>query len=315
MNLKLAMQRLRRKPGQNKGLSSDSIQAMLMLTPQVIGFIIFGLYPIMWVFGLSWFDYDGFEKIFIGFDNFVRAFQDQYYWHAVANTFIFTAGKLILQIPIALIVAVILNHKIKGQSTFRTIMFLPNVVSVAIIGLIFYFLFATFDGVINNLLMNAGFIEAPINWFGDKWTSMLVLVLASVWHGVGISMLYFLTGLQNIPEQLYECARIDGASKIQQLFKITLPMLAPIFQVVLMLALIGSFKVTDLVLVLTDGGPAGSTEVMMTYVFKYFFSYGESEVSQIGYASSLGLISAHILGLLTVVYLISTNKMSKGKGE
>lgn len=313
--MKLVAQELKKQKGYKKKLDSDAIQAMFMLTPQVIGFVIFGLYPILWVLGLSWFDYDGFEKIFIGFDNFRRAFQDQYYWHAVANTFIFTAGKLVLQIPIALVVAVILNHRIKGQSTFRTIMFLPNVVSVAIIGLIFYFLFATFDGVINNLLLSAGLIEAPINWFGDKWTSMFVLVLASVWHGVGISMLYFLTGLQNIPEQLYECARIDGANKLQQLFKITLPMLAPIFQVVLMLALIGSFKVTDLVLVLTDGGPAGSTEVMMTYVFKYFFSYGESEVSQIGYASSLGLISAHILGLLTVVYLISTNKMSRGKEE
>lgn len=294
-----------------KKLKSDDLQAMLMLTPQIIGFLIFGIYPILWVLGLAWFDYDGFEKIFIGFDNFKRAFGDVYYWQAVGNTFILTAGKLIIQIPLALIIAVLLNGKIKGRNTFRTIMFLPNVVSVAIIGLIFYFLFATFDGVVNEMLIRVGLIDMPINWFGGKWTAMLVLILASVWHGVGINMLYFLTGLQNIPAELYECASIDGANKRQQFFKITLPMLAPVLQVVIMLALIGSFKMTDLVLVLTDGAPAGETEVMMTYVFKYFFSYGESEVSQIGYASSLAFISANILGLLTVVYLTSTKKMGR----
>lgn len=302
----------RKQQKKKSRFSSDNIQAIFMLTPQLIGFLIFGLYPIIWILGLVFYDYDGFTKIYIGFENFKRAFRDIYYWQSIGNTFILTAGKLIIEIPLALIVAVILNGKIRGRNIFRTIMFLPNVISVAIIGLIFYFLFATFDGVVNNILMQIGFIKAPINWYGNKWTSLLVIVLASVWHGVGINMLYFLTGLQNIPAELYESASIDGANKFQEFFKITVPMLAPVMQVVLMLALLGSFKITDLVLVLTNGAPAGETEVMMTYVFKYFFAYGESEISQIGYASSLAFISAIILGLMTVIYITSTKKMSRG---
>ncbi|WP_409345640.1 carbohydrate ABC transporter permease [Paenibacillus sp. MBLB4367] len=291
----------------------EAFQSYLMLSPQLIGFFIFAIYPIVWVFRWAWFDYDGIEATYVGFENFVRLFtRDPNYWDSLLNTFILSFGKLIVEIPLALFLAVMLHGKIRGRHFFRTMFFMPNIVSVAIIGLLFYFMFATFEGVVNNMLFDWKLIDEHVNWFGNKWTAMLVIALASVWQNFGINLLFFLSGLLNIPSDLYESAQIDGANKRQQFMQITLPMLAPVMQVVWMLAIIGSLKMTDLVLVLTNGQPAGQTEVVMTYIFKYFFRYGEgSSVAQIGYASSLGLVTAVIIGIITIIYLVLTRRMSK----
>lgn len=290
----------------------DYIQSYLMISPQLIGFLIFTIYPIFWVLRWAWYSYDGVTAEYIGLQNFVRVFtRDPYYWRSVLNSFILSFGKLAVEIPLALILAVILNRKLKGRNMFRTVFFMPNIISVAIIGLIFSFLFASYAGIINSLLMKFGLVTKSVNWFGDKWTAMAVLAIASIWQNFGINMIFFLTALQTIPKELYECSEIDGATKLGQFFHITLPMIAPVTRIILMLAIIGSLKVTDLVLVLTNGEPAGQTEVAMTYVFKYFFSYGESaSAAQIGYASSLGVVTAVILGIVTLIYLRMTKKAS-----
>ncbi len=292
----------------------ETIQSYMMLLPQLIGFLVFAIYPILWVLRWAWFDYDGFsEAQYIAFNNFIRLFtRDPDYWRSLANTFILSFGKLAIELPLALILAVFLNGKLKGKHFYRTMFYMPNVISVAIIGLLFYFLFATFEGIVNNLLLDIGLISEPVNWFGQKWTAMAVIALASIWQNFGVNMLFFLAGLQNISPELYESADIDGATKFQQFFRITLPMLAPVMQVVFMLAIIGSIKMTDLVLVLTNGMPAGETDVVMTYVFKHFFSYGaSSSIPQIGYASAMGFVTAIIIGIVTGIYLLTTRKMSK----
>ncbi|MCU6710236.1 sugar ABC transporter permease [Paenibacillus sp. J5C_2022] len=291
----------------------DAFQAYLMLSPQLIGFFVFAIYPIFWIFRWAWFDYDGIDAKFVGFDNFVRLFtRDPNFWDSMLNTFILSFGKLAVEIPLALALAVLLHGKIRGRHFFRTMFFMPNVVSVAIIGLLFYFMFATFEGIVNNMLFDWNWIDEPVNWFGNKWLALTVIAIASIWQNFGINLLFLLSGLLNIPADLYESAEIDGASRGQQFWHITIPMLAPVMQVVLMLAIIGSLKMTDLVLVLTNGQPAGQTEVVMTYIFKYFFKYGEgSSVAQIGYASSLGLVTAVIIGIITVIYLLLTRRMNK----
>ena len=140
---------------------------------------------------------------------------------------------------------------------------------------------------------------------------MFVIILVSLWTTFGLNMIYFLMGLQNIPKSLYECAAIDGASPMRQFFSITIPLLAPILQLVLMLSVLGTMKMTDLILVLTNGGPGGTTEVVMTYIFKYFFSYGDNAARdvQFGYASAMATVTAFVLGLATVVYLRVSKKM------
>ena len=295
----------------SKSNIQECIISYLMLLPQIIGFCVFTIYPIIWVFRFAWFDYNGIlPERFIGMENFINIFtNDIEFWKSLLNTLILTFGKLFVEMPLALILAVILHTKIKGRDFFRTMFYMPTIISVAVIGLIFSILFSSFNGVINELLLNFRFIQNPINWFGYKWTAMSVIMIASIWQSYGINMLFFLTGLQNIPKDIYECAEIDGANKYQQFFKITLPLLAPIAQIILMLSIIGTMKVTDLVLVLTNGQPAGQTEVVMTYVFKFFFNTGLSGGGiQAGYGSALGIVTSIILGLITILYFKITKK-------
>lgn len=294
---------------------SDKIQEILMILPMFIGFLLFVAYPIFWVVRWAWFNYNGYSNpVFVGVDNFVRAFtRDKTYWFTLLNTLILAVAKLVAEMPIAIILAVLVNRKMKGTSFFRVVYFLPTVLSIAVVGLIFSILFSPYNGIVNALLVNFGLVAKNINWFGERWLAMLVILLVSLWTTFGLNMIYFLMGLQNIPKELYECAQIDGATGIRQFFHITLPMLAPVMQVVFMLSMLGTMKITDLILVMTNGQPGGSTEVVMSYIFKYFFQYGDGTVtpSEFGYASSLAVITGIFLTIITLAYLRVSKKMKE----
>ena len=284
----------------------DKLQEVLMLMPMFIGFMLFVIYPILWVLRWAWFQHDGFTTpTFIGFDNFVRAFtRDPSFWMSLQNTFFLAFAKLIIEMPLALGLAVLVNNKVRGSSFFRVVYFMPTIFSVAVVGLIFLVMFSAFNGIINNLLVHFGFITRNINWFGDRWLALTVVLLVSVWTTFGLNMIYFLMGLQNVPKELYECASIDGASAPRQFFSITLPLLGPVMQIIFMISMLGTMRSADLVLVMTNGQPGGSTEVVMTYIFKLFFQFGDmGSRTQFGYGSALVLITAFFLGIITVIYL------------
>ena len=295
--------------------SANKIQEILMITPMTIGFLLFSVYPIIWVLRWSFFKYNGYsEPVFVGLGNFIRVFsRDPAYWNSLKNTFLIAGMKMIFEIPLALVLAVLLNNKIKGSSFFRVVFFLPSVFSIAVVGLIFSILFGAYNGIVNAILKNIGLITQNISWFSDRGHAMFVIILVSLWTTFGLNMIYFLMGLQNISKSLYECASIDGANEVQQFFYITMPLVAPILQLVLMLSVLGTMKMTDLILVLTNGAPGGSTEVVMTYIFKYFFSYGESAAMEVqfGYASSMAVVTAVILGIVTLIYLKVSKKMQE----
>lgn len=296
----------------------NKVQEVLMITPMTIGFLLFSVFPIFWVIRWSFFNYNGYsEPVFIGLENFIRAFtRDPAYWNSLKNTFLIAGLKMLIEIPLALILAVLLNNKIRGSAFFSVIYFLPSVFSIAVVGLIFSILFSAYNGIVNAVLRETGLIARNISWFSDKGHAMFVIILVSLWTTFGLNMIYFLMGLQNISRSLYECASIDGATQIQQFFYITVPLVAPILQLVLMLSVLGTMKMTDLILVLTNGAPGGSTEVVMTYIFKYFFSYGDNAARdvQFGYASAMAVITAMILGLMTAVYLKISRKMQEVEG-
>lgn len=291
----------------------ESIQAWLMIAPSTIGLFIFVIYPLIWVFRLCVYSWDGMSKeSFVGLYNFIRAFQrDPDYWQAVVNTFILAICKLSVELPLALVLAYVLDKGIRFSNFFRTIFFLPAVVSVAIIGIVFWFLFASYDGVINGLLIMAGIIKEPINWFATKLSAMLILGIASVWQNFGLNMVMFMMGLQSIPKELYESADMDGAGELRKFFSITIPMLGPVLQVIVMIALLGSLKITDLVLVLTGGGPAGKSEVMMTFIYKFFFDSNYSSSPDFGYGSALAVLTSVILAIVTAIYLRFTRNSDK----
>lgn len=287
----------------------DSAQAMAMLAPMMIGFIIFTYIPIAYILRYSFYQSNGFKESWIGLDNFARVFtRDPAYWKSVANAFILSFGKLAVEIPLALLLAVLLNRRIKGTGFYRVALFLPAIISTAITGLIFSLMFSAYNGIINTMLIDWGIIAKSINWFGNKWTAMLVLGIASVWNNFGINMIFFLMALQSVPKELYECADIDGITPVKKFFNITLPMIGPTFQSVLLMAIVGSLKTADLILASTNGQPAGGTEVVMTYVFKYFFGYGGRKI-EVGYASAMAVVTGAILAIVSLVYMRMTKKI------
>ncbi len=287
----------------------NSVQAVLMLAPMLIGFFLFTYVPIFYILRYSFYQSNGFTETWIGLENFVRIFtRDLPYWKSLGNAFLLSFGKLAVEIPLALLLAVFLNKALKGTGFFRVMLFLPAIISTAITGLIFSLMFASFNGIINEMLLNIGWIARPISWFSRKWSAMLVLGIASVWNNYGINMIFFLMALQSVPKELYESADIDGISSVRKFFHITLPMIGPTFQVVVLMAIVGSLKMADLILASTNGQPAGQTEVVMTYVFKYFFGYDGRTVS-VGFASAMALITGIILALVSLVYLKTSNKL------
>ncbi|MDR1970462.1 MAG: sugar ABC transporter permease [Treponema sp.] len=281
-----------------------------MILPMLIGFFLFTYVPILYIIRYCVFNFDGIRPaVFNGADNFIRIFQrDKSFWESFLNT-LFLGGKIVIEIPLALLFAVLLHKGLRGTTFFRVSLFLPTIISTAIVGLVFSLMFAAYRGVINTMLMNIRIIAAPVEWMGSKWTALLVLMLASIWCYVGINMIFFLMALQSIPKELIDCATLDGCSGLSRFIRITLPLIGPIFRVVLLNAIIGSLKVNDLVLASTNGQPAGKTEVSMTYIFKYFFGYASRRV-EVGYASAMSVIIGIFLGIVTFVYLRFSKRLN-----
>ena len=296
------------KPHEKKLNTVATIQSYLMVAGSVIGMLVFVVIPLLWVCRYCVYSYKGYGTMkFVGLDQFVRVFKESpKFWLSVANTFIFAICKLAVEIPLALVLAFLLTRKIKGVTFFRSMYFMPSMVSVAIIGVVFTYLFAHHNGIINEFIKMAG--GTGVTWFSDRWTALIVLMIASIWQNFGINMLFFMTGLQSISPEMYEASEIDGASNTRQFFSITIPLLGPVMQMVVMNAILGSLKVTDLVLTLTQGGPYGQTEVMMTYIYKQFFGEGGTIGKNWGYAAALTVVTAAILAVVTMIYLKMTKK-------
>lgn len=291
--------------------TKKGIQIFLMLMPMLVLFILFCLYPLVDSIYLSFHKYDGFSKpIFVGLSNYVRLAGDKSWWQAIANTLELTVAVYIIQVPLSLFLAILLNGKIRGKNFFRTVLFLPNVTSTAIIGIIFFFMFSSYNGIVNGILQNMSLIGKPIEWLGNPATAKLVIILLNTWSQVGYLMILFLAGIQKIPEELYESATLDGASKWQQFRNVTLPMLGPMFQVISMMCILNGFQLFDSVKVLTNGGPGNQTSVMALYIYNYFFN---STGAQQGYASSLSVCATFITAAIGALYYLITSKGFKNE--
>lgn len=285
----------------------------LFLFPSVLLTAVLGIYPLVWMLRYMFYDYAGYgQEQFIGLANFERLFRDAQFWDSVVNTLVFAGGKLILTIPLSLLLAVILNAGFRGRSLLRAVYFMPTVISTAVISVVFYILFNAYNGMVNQQLLKYRIIGEPINWFGQDY-AMLTVILVAAWGAIGNYMLLFLAGLQSIPRDLYESAAIDGASGVQRFWRITVPMLGPVMQVIIMLAIIASLKGYESIMVMTEGGPIGKTEVMYLYLYKLLFpvSTGSPVEQQIGYGSAVGFATAVIVGAITALYYYLSRKMNQ----
>lgn len=285
----------------------DTLQIWLMMAVPLILFAVLVIYPIIWNIRFSVYDYNGVKQRFIGLENFIRVLTDPQWWRAVWNTFYMAFIKILIAMPLAFVIAVVLNDNFRGRDIYRIMNFIPFVLSMSVMSMIFNVMFSGNAGVINSILMKLHMISAPVEWLGTEKTAMGTVIFVSVWKDVGYLLLLMLAGLQSVPREIYESASIDGANKVQGVWYITLPQMFPILKIILMLEITGALKVFDLVNVLTAGGPNGSTEVMMTYLFNYYFGTDMSAAQQ-GYAAAVGLVASVIIGIVTALYLRMSNK-------
>lgn len=284
--------------------------AIAMLAPAILLLIIVSVYPFLWVFRYILYDYNGFTRYFTGARNFTRVFTDTIFWNSVLHTFEYAFLKIILIIPLSLILAVLMAQKIRGSGIFRVIYFLPTIISTAVSALVFSFIFAAYNGVLNAVLRATGIISANINWLGDPKVAMWSVMIVAVWGGFGNYMIYFMSGLSSISNDVYESAAVDGSTGLHTFFHITLPMLSPMLKTILMLAITGAFKDYESIMVLTQGGPDSRTQVMFLYIYQMIFGTSTTN-PQIGYACMLSLVASAIVGIVTGIYLLLARKLDE----
>jgi multiple sugar transport system permease protein len=280
-------------------LSHDARAAILFLLPFLVLYVVFKLWPIvhgLWISLHNWSSIGG-TPTFVGTQNYERILIDPLFWRAFGNTVLFTGLATPSLIALGMALALVLNRALPGGSIFRTLFYLPNMLSVSVISLIFVaVLTADSSGLVNNVLGTFG-IE-PIPFLLNQQTAMPSLALAAVWWTVGFNMLILLAGLQNIPSDVIDAARVDGADGWRQFVWITLPLLRRPLMLVTILQLIACFQVFGLVDVMTRGGPGGATRSLVYYLFERAFTHG-----QLGYGSAIASILFLILFVVSIAQL------------
>ncbi|MGO4937848.1 carbohydrate ABC transporter permease [Fundicoccus sp. Sow4_H7] len=274
----------------------ESLVAYSFIAPNFIGFAVFTLVPIIFAIVLSFFDWDGSNPMeFIGFDNFVRMWNDPRVHTAFWNTIIYALGTVPLTIVTSLGLAVLLNRNIKGRNFFRTISFFPYVASLVAVAAVWNMIFSPVNGPINQILNYLGVVNPP-RWAADRDWAMVTVIFFSVWKQMGYYMVIFLAGLQGISSEMYEAAELDGASKWQQFLNVTLPQLKPVIFFVLMILTINSFKVYDIIYMITQGGPGTSTLVLVYEIYNTAFRNWN-----LGYSSAISMLLFVVVLIVTVI--------------
>jgi len=295
-----------------KYIGSEEFWCYIMLALPIIGFLVLKVYPILWTFRWSFFSYNGVisQTRFIGLDNFKTIFTTDFsYWKVWGNTLLISFIKLPFEIILAMGLALMLNKKLKGSGVYQALYYLPHIISVAIVGLIFSNMF-NFNGSINEMLKSVGLIKEGIDWFSKKGTAIGMIVAGSVWSHFGVNIMYLLAALANVPDDLYESAEIDGATSARKFFSITLPMIAPIFQTILLLSILNVLSMNEYVLVLTNGGPYGQTHTVMSYLYSKFVpGFAETSMPQLGYGCAMSLLTTILFAFISLGYNKFSSKM------
>ena len=281
---------------------------ILFVLPAFLYMLVFVGYPIVRNIILSFQDVTvrtltADHKPFAGLQNYIDIFQDPVFIRSLVNTLLFTVCCLILQFIIGFLLALFFSQHFSVSKPIRGLMLIPWMIPITVTALIFKFIFGTDVGILNYILTSLGIISENIDWLTSTNTALFAIVCANVWIGIPFNMILISTGLTTIPKELYESASIDGAGKVQTFFKITLPLLRPTIESVLILGFIYTFKVFDLVYVMTGGGPVNSTHMLSTYSYKLSF-----EMFKYSKGSAVANILLVILMIVGVFYLKATKE-------
>ena len=272
----------------------------LMVAPTIIGLIVLNIVPFFQTIYMSFSKSKAFGAYqFCGLENYIEMFKSPEFWKATWNSIYFCILTVPIGVFLALLVAVLLNAKIKGKTAFRAIYFLPMVVAPAAVAMVWKWIFNTEYGILNSLL------GKNIRWLTDPKIVLITCAIVAIWSAIGYDAVLLLSGIQNISRTLYEAADLDGASKVQQFFRITLPMVSPTLFVVLIMRLMSSLKVYDLIYMMVEQtNPALTSAQSLMYLF-----YRESFVAgNKGYASAIVIWTVLLIGIVTVFQFIGQKK-------
>lgn len=283
----------------SKKARKDFFTGMGFILPSLLGFLIFTFIPVVISLCLSftsWNFMEGIEGIkFNGLANYIRLFSDEWFLNSYKNNIIFTAVTVPVLIALGLVMATIINKYIYGGGVVRTMIFIPYIASVVAVCTVWMVLLQPSYGSVNEFFRSIG-IANPPGWLADfKWSLPSIMIIY-VWQQVGYYSIVFLAGLKGLPEDVYEAAKVDGASSIRQFFSLTVPLISPTTFFLTIMGIIGSFKVFDQISVLTQGGPGSSSSVMAYYVYRTAFDYFE-----MGYANTLAWALFVLVFIVTLV--------------
>ncbi len=283
----------------DKSYQGEGLAGAMFIAPSLIGFIIFVFIPVFMSLGLSftsWNFLEGFGAIkFNGIDNFVTMFKDKWFTASFVNNIWFTVITIPITTALSLFLANLINRYIYASDVVRVMMFIPYIASIVAVCVVWQVLFQPSYGPINYLLRSMG-IANPPGWLADfKWALPAIMII-NIWQQIGYYVAVYNAGLKAIPGELYEAARIDGASEVNQFFNVTIPMVSPTTFFLVTMGVIGSFKVFDHISVLTQGGPGNSSSVMAFYIYRAAF-----ENFKMGYASSMAWALFILVFFVTII--------------
>ena len=275
----------------NEILNKESICGLLFILPAVLGIFIFIIIPIFCSFGLSFTKWDLLNPIqFVGLENYKIIFSEELFYKILINTFVFALSVSVLGVIIPLVLASIINSKIRGSEFFKSAFFLPFITPMVVIGIVWAWIFDPNIGFLSQIL------HIHINWLYDSKFALPALIVVNVWKLIGYNMIIFLSGFSNISQNLFEAAKIDGANSFQTFKNVTVPMLSPTIFFVVVITAISSFQVFDLIYLMTEGGPFDSTNVLVYAIYKNAFEY-----FNVGKASAIAYVLFAIILALTLV--------------
>jgi len=275
--------------------NKDALAGYLFVIPSLIFLGIFIIYPMFLSLFLSFVKWDLLSPnlIFVGIGNYLKLFKSPLFYKVLKNTFFFTIGSVVLVMSLAILLAVILNQKLRAKNFYRSLIFSPYITPMVVIAIIWMWIYNPEFGLANYFLQLVGLPK--LNWLRSMSLALPSIIFLTVWKDMGYYMILYLAGLQGIPGSLYESAEIDGAGGFRKFRSITLPLLTPTTFFVLIISFLSSFKVFDQISIMTAGGPAGETNVMVYYLYQNAFMF-----FKVGYASAIAVIIFIILLIITV---------------
>ena len=271
--------------------------AYLFLTPGLIHFLIFTLFAVSFAFYISFHEWNIIrpEKPFLGWENYQRLFRDPRFLRSVINTFTFMVG-IPLNLGVGLLIALLLNTKVRGQALFRTMFYIPTVTPLVVSSIIWKWVYQGDYGLLNYYLLKLGIIQEKIFWLADPDLALPALIIMMIWGGTGGTMVIYLAGLQSIPEEMYDSAKVDGANALQRLLYITIPLLRPTTFFLLITSVIGTFNIFTEVYIMTNGGPLNRTTTIGYYL--YINAFRELDM---GYASAMAFVLFAMIFIFTLI--------------